>query len=403
MSRSSRTRVGVFVAVSVLFLVAGAVMAADTLAVSEHQSPEMIEVENSSNYLSPPAENVTRQQYETADLDVSGAIAADAARLQGDKERNRVEYELTRAAEPAEVAEELIAPIEHDVARLETKQRHLVQNHSAGDISDGTFVREVVRHEATAQQYRSIAEHVREEVALPDALGTRYGNLRGEIPLLPAPLSEQLDRATTGEVDPTQVYIQSSPNSFVLGTVVDETYVRQAVLFDQRDRAADDQFVLDSRAAPEAAFSRGASLYPWANNDNFGPNIQGFGTSSVYLFSSSHSHGELRSYLDGGTTNPFYEYQQKNALSVPVTQFTQDTNNGLRLTVESTAPTGPMRIQVLGTGDTELSDIDVSINGQTLVRIDDGEDFWTIQPVGTFEVTATTPEGESVTVTVTVS
>jgi len=167
----------------------------------------------------------------------------------------------------------------------------------------------------------------------------------------------------------------------------------------ERDPGGDDQFAAENPDVPaQPAFSRGVQLYSWAEGSN--ADSRGFRGTSIYVFRANHSHGTLFSYLDGGTTNPFHEYQFKRSAAVPVTETETNTSQSLRLNVQYTDPTGPMLVSLIGSGGAVPPSTTVTVDGQRVGRITGGGQLWTVQPIGTFSVTVTTEAGESVSVTV---
>ena len=398
MSMPSR-RILLLVCVLALALAAGAVATADVVVSDEEdeQRPaEIIEVQNSSNYLSATSDNVTQESHTSAGLDVSGAVEADALALQGTHERLALESALEAPEAHGDIEVETLEMLESDTEALERQQQRLFADYSEGGVDTSTLVREVVRLEATAEQYRQVRETILEE-GVSSRLTTRYSNLEGEAPFIPSPIAPMLEAGLAGEGD-IPLYVQGGNDSLVLATVSEDgTYLREAVLHSNRDTDAQQQFGAGGRSEAEDAFNRAEFLYPWASAEQFRPDLRGFGNNTVYRFTSEHSHGVTRSYLDGATTNPFYEIHEKNALTVPVADFSQRTDNNLRLTVESIAPTGPILIDVRQTGGAS-EQINVYIDDTHVKTLDGSGDFWSVQPIGSFEVTAENEAGEEVSV-----
>jgi hypothetical protein len=406
MSFPSRRMLFPLLCASALILAGGTAVATDTvdsptllLEADQPSDSVIIGVENSSNYLSPQADNVSKQEYKAASLDVAGAVQGDALRLQGEHRTRSLQDRFDTSGNVTTVATETVRMLEGDVRTLEQQKRQLYTQYSAGKIDTGTLFREVVRLGVTADQYRKMTSTVQNRISSSKPVITRYKKLRGELALLPSPIASHLEAGlTTGGQTP--MYVQGGNQSLIMATVEGNTYLRQAVVLSERDRNAQRQFGEGGRSEADDAFARAESLYPWTVSDSSQPEIRGFGNSSVYRFRAGHSHGELQSYIDGGTTNPFFELHEKNPFSVPVTDFTQTTNEGLRLDIQLTNPTGPMRIEVIETGDLDANNITISIGDDQIANLSSGNDFYTIQPMGTFEVTAKTDTGEEVSILV---
>jgi hypothetical protein len=359
--------------------------------------PVIVESANTSNYLSPSVANISTETYSQPTLDVGSAVQSDSLRLQGEHKEREIRELFTGDA--SDVTEEaVVEELEADLRALEAQYKTLFQQHSNGDVEPSTLFREFVRLGVTGEQYQQVTETA-ESVSTPtSSVDLRFRNLRAEIGMYSSPVVSHLDsELRTGESEP--MYIQGGDDSLVLGTVVGDTYLREAIMFSQRDRNATEQFGSETRSNVQDAFDRARMLYPWALEAGTQSEIQGFGDSSVYRIEASHAHGELRSYLDGGTTSPFVEIQEKNPFAVSASDFTQQTGNGVRLSVESTDPTGPMRIDVVETEET-TGNITISIDGAPLETIGESQTIWTVQPRGSFEVTAETEAGETVTVVV---
>jgi len=401
MRRRSRL-VGILLVVVVGIAATAVGVSATVPAVMSDEHTPGITATNSTNYLSPSAENTTRQVYETADIDVAGAVAADGERLEGEQQRFIVDQRLTNAGNTTDVARETLTKIESSVSRLDERQRQLFEQFSAGELTNEMLVRELARLEVEAAQYRELITFTQSQARIPSdtSLSRRYGNLASETALLPNPLSKRIERVITGNAEPVTVYFQSADDALIFSTANGSEFLRQATVRANRDRAAVDQFKAGDLPAPQAAFERARELYPWTADDVLAPNVQGYGNSSVYLFSANHSHGELDTYLDGRTTYPFHEIQKKEPGSVPISSTTTNTENDLRLIVQSTAPTGPMLINLVGTGSDTPSEVTLTINGHSIGTVEVGEELWTIQPVGEFQVSALADGNTTVSVTV---
>ncbi len=392
-------RILFLVCVLALALATGAVATADVV-VSEDEDEQkpagLIEVQNSSNYISATADNVTQETHTSVGIDVSGAVEADALALQGAHERIALEAALESPEDHTDLDREMLEVLEADTESLERQQQQLFADYSDGDVDTPTLVREVVRLEATAEQYRQVREKMLQE-GVSSGLSTRYSNLAGETPLIPSPMGSTLEAGLAGEGD-VPLYVQGGSDSLVLASVTpDGSYLREAVLHSNRAPDEPPVFGAGDRSEADDAFDRAEVLYPWASAERFRPDLRGFGNNTVYRFSSEHSHGVIHSYLDGATTNPFYEIHEKNALAVPVADFSQRTDNNLRLTVESLAPTGPMLIDIRETG-AGGEDIKVYVGGSHVDTLEGSGDLWSVQPLGSFEVTAENEDGEDVSV-----
>lgn len=406
MSNPSRRTFLFCLCIGVLALMGGTVVATEasldtpaTDAQISEPSPVIIDVNQSTNYLSPESETARREEYSTVDLDVSAAVESDALRLHGQHKQRVLSDRLEESDEVSQIQLRTVRSLERHAQDLEQQQRELYGAYSNETIDTETLYRELVRLGVTAGQYQGLTDTAQDSGGLSEERDIRYSNLEGEIPLLPTPLVSHLETelATGGE---TSLYVQGANESLVLAAVEGDRYLRQATLFSERDKEASEQFGIGDQSEADDAYARAEQLYPWTLEDAYRPELRGFGNSSVYRLQAAHSHGELQTFIDGATTNPFHEVQEKNPFSVPVSEFTQQTENDLRLDVQLTAPTGPMRIEVIDTGNLEYENITVKIDNKRVQTLSESDDFYTIQPVGSFEATAETDTGESVSVLV---
>jgi len=360
--------------------------------------PEVVSVTDSTNYLSPGAENLTRQEFGRAGLDVGATVLTDAERLQARHDRLSDDARRDSAATPEEAARGIVDRIERRVDALDRRQQQLFEAYSTGRMSTRTLLTELASLEVAVRNQRAVVERLQDQ-SLPEDLATRIDRLEVETVLLPNPVSDRIVTATAGADDPVDLYLGATSDGLVAATVVQGEYVRQATLRAERDPGGDDQFTAENPDVPaQAAFSRGAQLYPWAERSN--ADSRGFRGSSVYVFRANHSHGNLFTYLDGATTNPFHEYQFKRSAAVPVTETKTNTSQSLRLNLQYTDPTGPMLVSLIGSGGTVPPSATVTVDDQRVGEISGGGQLWTVQPIGTFSVTVTTAAGEEVSVTV---
>jgi hypothetical protein len=309
-----------------------------------------------------------------------------------------MEFQERVESDASDVALENLEQIEQDVRTIEEQYQSLFQQYSNGEIGYSAVLREFVRLGVLGQQYSDLTQTAQETGTLTDEVDLRYRNLPSEIALYSSPIVSYIDtefRRPSG----TAMYVQGGSESLVVGAVVEESYLRQAILLGERDRTEPERFGNSPRSAVEEAFERARVLYPWTLSEGVQSEVQGFGDSSVYRVQASHAHGDIDVYFDGGTTNPFFEIQEKNPFAVPASDFSQETANGLRLSVESTSPTGPMRVDIVETQG-QTRNLTVYINGNQLETIRGSKTIWTVQPRGSFDVTVETETGEKVTVSV---
>ena len=107
----------------------GAVGLATALSAADGTPPEVIETPNSTSYVAPDAANLTRQEYEEADLDVGAAMATDAERLQGRHDELLI---TDLGTESSDGVRTTVNVLEARVTTLERRHERVLQNYSDG-------------------------------------------------------------------------------------------------------------------------------------------------------------------------------------------------------------------------------------------------------------------------------
>jgi heat shock protein HtpX len=153
-----------------------------------------------------------------------------------------------------------------------------------------------------------------------------------------------------------------------------------------------------SRRREYAADDRAAELYTWLY-ERQRPSFTYYGTSGIYELTASHPNGELTAYLDGGTTNVFYEEQTRNLEDVQTSDTATATNGTLRVTVQRSTETGPLLVTASDADTDATVDGTVTIDGQRVGETGSDGALWTVEPSGDYAVTVTSDERET-TVTV---
>ncbi|MFC7132566.1 MULTISPECIES: DUF7096 domain-containing protein [Salinibaculum] len=392
---------------------AGAVVAAEPPATApapavDDSLGDTVTVTNTTNYVFPAGDGPSRQSYVRSDVDVAGAVATDVERLQGQHEVLRFEhrYDARNESEGRLVAvDETIDRTEARLDALNARQETLFSAYTDGSLSTDAFLRRLSRLDTAASESRNVLQRVRSRVRadldtrLPVSTETRLAALRADLVAIPGRISTQVTATVRGEADPTTLYLQGTGNGLVLATVDETEYRRQATLRDEYTPDAPNQFALAEEEPISLAFDRARELYPWVSENLQSINrIAGFGDSDVYLIDLSHPHGDLRSYIHGGSTNVFHEEHRQNPDSLPVRLTASAENGSLGVSVAATAETGPMRVTVTSATTDVPTDAVVRVNGQPVGSTGGDGELWTIRPTGSFTVNATSGDGTSVVV-----
>lgn len=339
---------------------------------------------------------VTRRTYAQADLDVASAVSVGAARIGGRHAELTLGERLERAGTPSArlaVATDTLTGIERRFDRLDGRQHRLLTAYSEDELSTRTFLRRLGRIRVAAAQERTLLDRLGERterstrLSLPVETQTQVARLRGTLVALPNPVVDRVLVGTTGDGDPGTVYLEAASDGLVAATIDDGTYLRQATLRADRSPGEPNQFT-----SITAAYDRAGGLYPWVFENAIGsPSLSGFGDSSVYLVEASHPQGDLQAYLDGATRNVFHETQANAPETVPVALTRTASTDSLRVQVNATHPTGPMRVTVTRPDGPNATAVDatVRVNGQRVGTTGEDGRLLTLQPAGSFQVNAT--------------
>ena len=341
-----------------------------------------------SPYLSPPSTEVTREEYSQPGLDLSAAAAADAQRLRGEHATVTFEERFEGASDPSAVVERAATDLGDRADALDDHHAGLIADYSAGETSTARLLGDLARASAAADQYQGLADRV--ETVVDDSETTLSQSTRDQLVALDrettALESPVTDRLVTGGFDAdTTVYAQATDDAVVIA-VAGPTYTRQATLHGERDRGGVNQFFEDAGEGenPSAlALDRAEQLYP--EYDVFSP--PPFDATTVYRVQGETEVGSFVAYLDGATRNIFHEQQRLAAEDLPVSTTLTDTAGAVELTVETTAPTGPMLVTVTDDGD-PVSDATLQVDGDPVGTAGADGQRWVTQPLdGTVSVT----------------
>ena len=363
--------------------------------------PAVSPVANTTNYLS--LESTDRTAYVRADVDVAAAVGVSAQRLHARQDRavfdarfEASESESDRVALVRETAD--IASARTD--RLDDRHGALLRAYSNGSLSQETTLRRLARLSVAAEVSQNTLQHVSDRVdgssrtSVPVTLETRISDLQTGVVSLPNPVADRVEAGLAGERDPLVVHAGGTENELMLATVDGGEFVRTATVRDSYAPDQPDQFEQAEGRAVILALQRGGELYPWVyENDIGGPQISGFGNTGVYLIRVDYGRGELRTYLSGGTTEPFHEIQTQRPGGVPVTGVTESAGDAVNLTLKTTTGSGPMRVQLAQPSTGAPLNGTVAVDGQVVGRTGDDGMLWTVQPDGQFRVNATTGAG----------
>jgi len=388
-------------------LVAVLCVGAATGAVLTVGSAQLTDIEGTTNSLSPA--NVSEEGYVEANVDVGTAIAADVQHLHARHEELTFEARFAATEDSAqrrELVEELVRGIERNVTSIKRQQATLYAAYEAGERGEAALVRGLARLDAATDREKrridSLTDTIEStpNVSLRSETQARIEAIANDPLFRQAPVEQRLFAAADGTASPVTAYVQGDGDTLVLATVTGTTYLRQATVLSERDGNGTDRIGTADSGWFDATNERVATLYPWA-----WANLEGGGGDVLaglpfYFVEVQHPHGTLELFFDGTSENVFREHQRNDADLIPVTRTAENTTDGIRVTVRATHATGPMRVNVADT-ETDLPvAAQVSVDGEHVGATGDSGQLRTVQPGGEFDVTVTTPDGETTRVTV---
>jgi hypothetical protein len=370
-------------------------------------SPLIVSMDNTSNYLTVPANEVTRTGTTADGLSLATALDGDTTGMQSDFVRISFEQSFEAAETDAEKTAAIRSAAD-DVERrqqaLERRDRAAVAAYANGSMTAAEFTRERARIHRTAEQLRTTIQHV-DAVARADdnyspsaRIRVRLADIGGELEVLQGPASAHVSRAAGGETSGQIIYAETSGEGYTLAYVTDDSYVRETYLGAERDENATDTFTEADVPRGNAARLRGYELYPWVTNHSLSPAVQGLGRSGIYRFTADFTDGELTAYIDGGTTNVFRESQRHKLSAMPVSNTITAHNESLDMRVNKTYESGPLHVDLSHNETSVPANATVAVNGQPVGHTGSDGSLWLVEPRGPDRITATTGDNETVSV-----
>lgn len=339
-----------------------------------------------------PPDAVERSTLETRTVDLGPSLAfeanATAARMETVRRVERIE-----SASGAERRQQLLlgemSDIEQRVIDLRSRQRAVISAYGAGDISSRTLLVELAIIDIRASALEDRRERI-EEIALatPDfSISQRSADLERELDTFTGPVRSKAVNVLSGESDSARFFVQSAPDSVVLGVIDDGTYVREAYRGTLRQRGS--ETITTPRALNVTAESY-PHIYALRNQQN-GTDVVGSGDS--YLVRIKHQRGELSAFVDSGSESVFKEFQRRPLDRMETEAAGTSVKDGLRLTAYRTYSGGPVLVQLNDseTGEPVDARITVGPSGGRSTSVGrtgaDGR-LWTLAPGQSYQITA---------------
>lgn len=391
---SQRSRMNIVALAILLLLAAGTVAAAGTVPLEsgpipadEPDQPAQTTSQESDSitYLSPDAAT-SRDDYVRTGTDVAAAVESDSQQLRGEFSQHTFDEHRERISgfdDDSALVEDRVAEIEAGLAALEDRHSELLGRYNDGELTTQLFFRELAMITEAAKQHREYGEH----------LGTTSFSvaLDAEVVTVPRPIVDEYVATASGDAEGQTVYVQTTDDGVVLARSGD-THLRHSVLPQERDQEGTDQFAQEPNRI-QAAVDRATELYPWATISSIRTLNAG-----VYLADMNHPDTNVRAYLDGASRNAYSEVQRVE--SSRVTEMTlSNTSAALDVAVETSQPTGPMRVIVTDVTTSDPVDATVHVNDEVVGSTGSDGSLWVVQPADDFEIRVTTASGDEATLT----
>lgn len=374
-------------------------------------SPRITPIPNTTNHLAIPSSEIQSSGFNETGVDVSTAVAAGSRQLHQRHEASAFEKRFRRADsefERRQLVRETMSDAETKAAQLQRRQQTAVRRYAAGEISESELLRVRVLVDAESRVLLdtldriSSAQQLEPDYSMTSGMETRLRNVEGNLQLLHGPVSEQVRASVAGAADPSVVYVEGATEGYMLATVDDDAYVRETYLGSERRPTEPDQFVegtSEDTNRLDLADNRASELYTWLY-ERQRPSFTYYGTSGIYELTANHPTGRLTAYLDGGTTNVFYELQHRQLATVQPTDSRQAVNGSLRLQVQRAYQTGPLYVSATNNETGSPVGVTVHVDGHRVGASGADGALWTVEPRGQYTVTVTAADGTRTSVTV---
>lgn len=272
--------------------------------------------------------------------------------------------------------------LEDRVSALRTAEQRAVRAYARGESSATNLTRTLVRSHAEAKTLQPQLDRLA-ELSDSDSNEGFARALRFRLNTFRSPLRARLGDTLRGDTGDVRVSLRATENGYVLGTITDGQYLREALRYDYRrpegPKAITSGGQLDDRQS---------TVYNVTTSFGIQQYYQGAGAyvgRMVYDFSD----GEIRGYFDGGTGDVFFERNSYRLEDMDLTEAINTTNGSARLRVERTFFDGPIKVTVVDPKTGDPIDTRVRIAGSSVGQTGDDGTLWLVEPADPYAVAVT--------------
>ena len=347
-----------------------------------------IQADNTSNRLS--VDQPVRSEYDTPGPDLTVALESADDELHLDHQL----YVLDRAFDDAtndereELVETTYERVTDRIETLEERERDVVRAHASGEIPNTVLMQTLVRNHVEAGQLQSALLELedRADVVSGYSLDTRsdrtlLDTYQGAVRSTAEASNFGFLTGSTSDL----VSIKTGESGYVLSTVDDDNYVREATRFDNRDPDATTR----EFQSPSDAWDRAIELYPWVTEQTGSASVNERTAANLFWIQAPHAAGDFDAYLDGSMGDVFREEQKLSTASLPITANSTWASDSIELAVNETPANGPIEVTTTDPTTGDPVEATISIGDAELGETGADGTMWLVPPADDeYELTA---------------
>ncbi|WP_129114381.1 DUF7096 domain-containing protein [Halegenticoccus tardaugens] len=380
--------VGFLTVTLVLSSVAGAAVPADGGAVhrvdgAPDSPPRSISTPpNETNVLMLDADAVNRTNYSQPRANLSAALVLRNERLDNrfgtlrtEEELGEIDDEQRRKAH----IQRTMTEVEIRTDELRSAEREALRRHGEGEIGTTELLIRLARIDAAADQLAAnVTSLQRAGADIEDFDVDRRSKVaRIELRTLRGPVRDEVGDVIRGDAPATRIYVETADDGFVISTITDDEYVREA--YDGTRRPDDPNRRIDIDELEAVMEEHYPSFMDRGSFRTSSPQSQ---SSDVFIGEVSSRRTHLTAFVDRGDSGTVFKEEQRVALNrTPEAEPVSETQDGLDLEVYPSYPGGPMKIQLNDseTGDPVRANVTAS-SADVIGRTNEAGSLWVVAP-----------------------